>query len=47
MILHSLNESIVQNDAMAWFGDLGYHVLHGPYMVRCLLSPAYYVESAL
>ena len=34
MILHSLNESIVQNAAMAWFGELGYAIGHEPHIAH-------------
>lgn len=32
MILHSLNESIVAEAALTWFGGLGYAIGHGPHM---------------
>lgn len=47
MILHSLNESIVEDAALNWFVELGYAVFHSPDIVPCLLSLAYYVETAL
>ncbi|MHB1307527.1 MAG: hypothetical protein ACYC23_10640 [Limisphaerales bacterium] len=28
----SLNESIVENAALTWFGELGYAVGHGPHL---------------
>ena len=28
----SLNESIVEDAALEWFGELGYAVEHGPHM---------------
>ena len=42
-----LTESIVEDAALAWLEALGYADLHGPDIVPCLLSPAYYVETAL
>ena len=33
----SLNESIVEDAALTWFGELGYAVGHGPHFVPCEL----------
>lgn len=27
-----LNESVIEGDALTWFGDLGYVIGHGPHM---------------
>ena len=31
----SLNESIVEDAALEWFGELGYAVGHGPHLAPC------------
>ena len=28
----NLNESIVEDAALTWFGELGYAIVHGPHM---------------
>jgi type I restriction enzyme, R subunit len=38
----SLNESIVEDAALEWFGELGYAVGHGPH-----LAPGEYAEGTL
>jgi type I restriction enzyme, R subunit len=32
--MHSLNESIVEDAALEWFGELGYAVGHGPHLAH-------------
>ena len=34
----SLNESIVEDAALEWFGELGYAVGHGPHQSRTLAT---------
>ena len=38
----SLNESIVEDAALEWFGELGYAVGHGPH-----IAPGEYAEGTL
>ena len=35
----SLNESIVEDAALEWFGELGYAVGHGPQRYLTLVTP--------
>ncbi len=32
MIFQNLNESIVEDATLTWFGELGYAIAHGPHM---------------
>jgi len=40
--MNTLNESVVEDAALTWFGDLGYAVGHGPQ-----LAPGEYAGSTL
>jgi type I restriction enzyme R subunit len=42
MTSNSLNESIVEDAALEWFGELGYAVGHGPH-----LAPGEHAEGTL
>lgn len=37
------NESIVENDAQTWLGELGYAIGHGPYMPPASRGEAWFV----